>query len=157
MASIVFQIPLKPISLNTSHRVVRFGKRLARVKTNETRKFEELFTGYLNDYGGLKASLLDTYNPQMNSFSVEVFFYLNEKEYFTKAKKGLKTISKRSMDLDNMIKVGMDQTFQWLGVDDSQVTKILAEKIPTNEEPTMVFRISLVRFPELFVVQPESV
>lgn len=130
---------------------------MMRIKTEGTNLFEEEFSYHLSGYDILKSHITDKYNPNIHGIQVEAYFYLNESEYFTKVKNGKKTISKRSMDLDNMIKVGFDQIFKWLGIDDSQVTKIIAEKIPTNEQPTMVFRISLVKFPELFVVQTESV
>lgn len=157
MTSVSFQIPIKPISLNTSHRIVRRGKRMMRIKTEATVLFEEEFSYHLSNYETLKSHIIDNYDPHIYSIQVEAFFYLNELEYFTKVKNGKKTISKRSMDLDNMIKVGFDQIFKWLGIDDSQVTRIIAEKIPTNEQPTMVFRISLVRFPQLFLVPPELI
>lgn len=157
MKQISFQIPLKPISLNTSHRLVRFGKRTVKIKTEATRLFEEEFCYYLSEYETLKLHLLDDYDKRRHSVEVEVYFYLNEKDYFTKPKKGFKTISEKSMDLDNMIKVANDQVFGWLGVDDSQMTKISAQKIPTNDQATMVFRISLIPIPELFVVQASEV
>lgn len=130
---------------------------MMRIKTQDTVLFEEEFLYHLCNYETLKAHIIEKYNPNIYSIQVEAYFYLNESEYFTKVKNDKKTISKRSMDLDNMIKVGFDQIFKWLGIDDSQVTKIIAEKIPTNDSPTMVFRVSLVRFPELFLVPPESI
>ena len=55
-----------------------------------------------------------------------------------------------------MIKVSNDLVFKWLDIDDSQITKLSAEKIPTNDDYTIVFRISLIRFPELFLVSPPA-
>lgn len=157
MNQIAFQIPLKPISLNLSHRIVKFGKRLVKIKTDETRQFEEEFSYYLSQYDSLKKEITLNYDPRKHSIELEAFFYLNDKDYFTKPKKGFKTINKRSMDLDNMLKVSNDQIFKWIGIDDSQITKITTQKIPTNDEATMIFRISLIPFPELFVVQPSEV
>lgn len=157
MNQISFQIPLRPISLNHSHRIVRFGKRPARIKTEAAKQFEEEFSYYLSEYESLKPHILDAYDPRKHSIELEAYFYLNESEYFTKPKKGFKTINKRCMDLDNMLKVSGDQIFGWLGIDDSQVTKIMAQKIPTNDDATMVFRISLIPIPELFVVSATEV
>lgn len=157
MNQISFQIPLRPISLNKSHRIVKFGKRPARIKTEEAKLFEEEFSYYLSQYEDLKPHLLSTYDERKHSIELEAFFYLNEDEYFTKPKKGFKTINKRCMDLDNMLKVANDQIFKWIGIDDSQLTKLHSQKIPTNDQATMVFRISLIPIPELFVVQPTEV
>lgn len=157
MTSISFQIPMKPISVNASHRIVKFGKRASRIKTEKAMIFERDFRAYLQEYLPLKDHILENYDPRMLSIQVEAFFYINESDFFTKPKKSFKTVSQKSMDLDNMIKVSFDQIFKWIEIDDSQVTKIITEKIPTNAEATMVFRISLVKFPELFVVQPESI
>jgi Holliday junction resolvase RusA-like endonuclease len=148
---------MKPISVNASHRIVKFGKRASRIKTEKAVQFEQEFGYHLVQYNELKAHILDVYDPRMFSILVEAYFYMNEQDFFTKPKKGFKTVSQKSMDLDNMLKVSFDQIFRWMEIDDSQVTKIIAEKIPTNSEPTMVFRISLVKFPELFVVQTESI
>jgi len=152
MNQIAFQIPLRPISLNHSHRLVRFGKRISRIKTEAAKDFESEFLFHLQEYNGLRHHIIDGYDPRKHSIELEAYFYMNEGEYFTKPKKGFKTINKRCMDLDNMIKVANDQIFNWLGIDDSQVTKITAQKIPTNDEATMVFRISLASIPELFVI-----
>jgi len=157
MTSISFQIPMKPISVNASHRIVKFGKRASRIKTEKAVLFEQEFSFHLSQYNELKSHIFDIYDPRKFSILVEAYFYINEKDFFTKPKKGLKTVSQKSMDLDNMLKVSFDQIFRWMEIDDSQVTKIIAEKIPTNAEPTMVFRLSLVKFPELFVVPIESV
>jgi len=157
MTSISFQIPMKPISVNASHRIVKFGKRASRIKTEKAVEFEKEFLLHLRQYSELKSHILEVYDPRMFSIQVEAYFYLNEADFFTKPKKGFKTVSQKSMDLDNMIKVSFDQIFRWIEIDDSQVTKIITEKIPTNDLPTMVFRVSLTKFPELFVVQPESV
>jgi hypothetical protein len=148
---------MKPISVNASHRIVKFGKRASRIKTEKAILFEQEFAFHLLQYNELKGHIFDVYDPRMFSIQMEAFFYLNDKDFFTKPKKGFKTVSQKSMDLDNMLKVSFDQIFRWMEIDDSQVTKIITEKIPTNAEPTMVFRLSLVKFPELFVIQTESV
>jgi Holliday junction resolvase RusA-like endonuclease len=127
-----------------------------RVKTKDALAFEAEFLAHLSQYNNLRQHIYDSYNPNKHGIEEEIFFYLNDKEYFTLPKKGLRTISKVSIDLDNMIKVANDQVFRWLGIDDSQVVKIHTEKIPTNAQATMVFRISLIPFPELFVVSPSE-
>jgi Holliday junction resolvase RusA-like endonuclease len=159
MTSLAFQIPLAPFSLNQSHRLVKFGKRASRIKTSEFIEWEKDFSSFLGDYSDIKQHLLEKYNDAHHGFMLEIFLYINSDSFFSKpkTKKDHKRISKRSKDVSNCVKTSEDQIFRWLGIDDSQVTKIIAEKIPTNSESTMVFRISLVKFPELFVVQPEQV
>jgi len=159
MTSISIQIPMSPVSLNDTHRLVKFGKRASRIKTTEFVAWENEFLHHLKQYDSLKLHLLENYRDDMNCFTLEVFLYLNNEKYFAKpkSKKANKTISKRSKDVSNCIKPAEDQIFRWLGIDDSQVSRIIAEKIPTNHDCTMVFRISLVKFPELFLVSVESV
>ncbi len=147
---------MRPISLNHSHRNVKMGKRLVRVKTKEAVMFETEFAAHLSQLSELKNHIHESYTATKHSIEMECYFYLNDKSYFTLPKKGERTISKKSMDIDNMIKVGNDQIFKWLEIDDSQVTKLTAEKIPTNAQDTMVFRISLVRYPDTFVVSPSE-
>lgn len=157
MTSISFQVPLKPISLNHSHRLVKFGNRISRIKTKEANQFEFEFTQHLKTFNDLKNEFVSKYRKDFHAVELECYFYVNEKDFFTHPKTGNKTISKKSMDVDNMIKVSNDQIFKWLGIDDSQVTKLYAEKIPTNDDYTMVFRISLIQFPELFLVSSHEV
>ena len=129
---------------------------MSRIKTKEAIEFEKFFNSYLLQYNELKEHLRSFYREDFHSIELECYFYLPEKDYFTHPKKGNKTISKRSMDIDNMIKVSNDLVFKWLDIDDSQITKLSAEKIPTNDDYTIVFRISLIRFPELFLVSPPA-
>lgn len=152
MTSISFQIPMTAITNNHSHRLVRFGRSIARVKTGKTRDFESEFAAHLSKYNDEKDHLLSGYNPKTHSIQVEAFYYINEKKFFTHPKTGTKTISKKSVDLDNMLKCSFDQIFRWASIDDSQICKIIAEKVPTNDDDTMVFRISLLKFPEIFVI-----
>lgn len=153
MSVISFQIPLPPISLNTSHRNVRFGNRLARIKKKQTLDWENEFKKWLSEYNDLKPSLLKDYDEFRHCFHVEAFYYLNDKEFFTQPRKNKKRISKVSIDLDNMIKCSLDQIFGWLEINDSQVQKVTAEKRPTNDQATMVFQISLSSIPEVFLTQ----
>lgn len=159
MTSISIQIPLSPLSLNDTHRLVRFGDRASRIKTEGFIRWEKDFLLYLLKYKTEKDFLINNYNEKTHGIMLEVFLYINESKYFAlpKTKKDTKRISKKSKDTSNCIKPAEDQIFRWLGIDDSQVTKIIAEKIPTNDQCTMVFRISLVKFPELFVVSAESI
>jgi Holliday junction resolvase RusA-like endonuclease len=87
-----------------------------------------------------------------------MFVYLPEAKFFTKPKNknDFRRISKNSGDISNMIKTAEDQIFRWLEIDDSQVSRVVAEKIPTNAESTMIFRVSLLNQPQLFLVPAES-
>jgi Holliday junction resolvase RusA-like endonuclease len=158
MESISFQIPLGPMTLNHSHRIVKFGKRAARIKTDDFSSWEKEFAYWLQEYSDLKTHFQAGYVEKKHSICLEMFVYLNDKKFFTKPKNksDFSRISKNSGDISNMIKTSEDQIFRWLGVDDSQVTRVIAEKIPTNsKDPTMVFRVSLQRRPESFLVSPQ--
>lgn len=145
------------MSLNLSHRLVKFGKRAGRIKTDEFNRWEKEFLVYLAEYNELRPVLLEGYDARKHSIQLEMFVYLNKDKYFAKVKGGFKRISARSGDVSNMIKTSEDQIFSWLGLDDSLVSRIIAEKIPTDDAGTMVFRITLVEIPELFEVQAQSI
>jgi hypothetical protein len=158
MEAISFQIPLSPMTLNHSHRLVKFGKRTGRIKTDDFALWEKEFVYWLQEHSDLKTLFQASYVDKKHSICLEMFVYLNEKKFFTKPKNksDFPRISQNSGDISNMIKTSEDQIFRWLEIDDSQVTKIIAEKIPTNSKnATMVFRISLQRRPESFLVSPQ--
>lgn len=145
------------MTLNHSHRLVKFGKRAGRIKTEDFANWEKEFSYWLREYSDLKTHLVAGYDERKHSIQFEMYVYLNDSKYFTKPQKGFRRISKQSGDISNMIKTAEDQVFRWLEIDDSQVTKLISEKIPTNDDGTMVFRISLINRPELFVVPTESI
>lgn len=146
MSILSFQIPLEPISLNTSHRNIVRGKRFMRIKTEKTSLWEREFQQYLGMISNYRDDFLKEYDPKRKAIQIDIFFYLNKSVYFTKSG----TISKTGKDLDNLIKVGNDQVFKWLGIDDSQVIKLSAEKIPTVNEPSIFYQISLISYPATF-------
>lgn len=156
MIDLVVQIPMKPISPNNAYKIVKFGKHASRVKTDDTKMYERDFVAYLNQYAQSKDLFVSKHDERSHSIQVEAFYYLNSENYFTKPKKGFRSINKRSGDLDNMLKLSFDALFRWVGIDDSQVTKIITEKIPTNDIGTMVFRLTLVKHPEMLVVNHEA-
>lgn len=158
MTMISFQIPMNPLSLNQSHRLVKFGNRASRIKTNEFVQWEKEFNDWLLEYSDLKTHLNYNYDDRKHAVQLEMYIYLNEEKFFTKPKnkKDFRRISQKSGDVSNMIKTSEDQIFRWLGIDDSQNTSVHCHKIPTNGEPTMVFQISLIPIPELFLVQPSE-
>lgn len=154
MASIVFQIPMTPITLNHSHGYGN-GRRFKKPKTI---KFEKEFNYYLASLGRLRKHIADNYNEYRYAIKIESFFYINEKSYFAKPKNKsvTKTISKTSIDLDNMQKSVNDLIFKWLDINDSQIVESISHKIPTDDLGTMVFRVTLVNYPELFLVSAQA-
>jgi Holliday junction resolvase RusA-like endonuclease len=152
MSKLILQIPLEPISLNQSHRIARFGNRPTRIKTKDMISWEAEFAYLLSSANEQRKEFLANYDEKKHSFYIEIYFYIKEDKFITKKK----TISQKSGDLSNMIKTSEDQVFRWLGIDDSQVTKIVVEKIPTKDSPQIVFMISLLGYPELFSVLPQS-
>lgn len=152
-----FQIPMSPMSLNQSHRLVKFGGKSGRIKTEKFIKWEKEFNVHLSYFNDQKIVMLDYYSKYKHAIKLEMFVYINEKKFFTrpKNKKESKTINKRSGDSSNMIKTSEDQIFNWLGIDDSQVCNIETWKIPTNDEGVMVFRVSIINFPEMLLVEAD--
>lgn len=146
MSIISFQIPLEPISLNHSHRNIIKGKRLMRIKTEKTSRWESDFQACLSSINKYRDEFLKDYDPKKKAVQLDIFFYLNRDSFFTKSG----TINQRGKDLDNLIKVGNDQVFKWLGIDDSQLVKMSAEKIPTINEPSIFYQISLISYPATF-------
>lgn len=152
MSKILFQIPIEPMSLNHTHRIVKFGKRASRIKKTEFVAWEKEFLFHLNKLNDKRTELLKYYNETKHSLILELFFYLPKEKFYTKKN----TISKKSGDISNMVKTTEDQIFNWLGIDDSQVQKLVVEKIPTGEKPQIQVMISLTGYPELFLIQPQS-
>ena len=152
MSKILFQIPIEPMSLNHTHRIVKFGKRASRIKTTEFVAWEKEFLSHLNKLNDKRTELIKYYNETKHSLILELFFYLPREKFYTKKN----TISKKSGDISNMVKTTEDQIFNWLGIDDSQVQKLVVEKIPTDEKPQIQVMISLTGYPELFLIQPQS-
>lgn len=154
MANIHFQIPMTPISLNNTG---SFGKKRF-FKNKKTMTFERDFNMYLSQLGRLRKHINDHYNQYIHAIKIESYFYINEKKFFAQPKNMRvdKTISKKSLDIDNTPKKVNDLIFRWLGIDDSQIVNTVNWKIPTNDLGTMVFVISLVKFPALFEVPHQS-
>jgi Holliday junction resolvase RusA-like endonuclease len=86
-----------------------------------------------------------TYDKTTHALEVEIFFYI--KDLFTKTK--VKTISDRSGDLDNFLKVSIDSVFSCLGINDSQICKITTQKLEAENDCIVfilkTFPLSLVR------------
>lgn len=117
-----------------------------RIKTEKTAQWEKDFQSCLYAINKYKDEFLKEYDPKKKAIQLDVYFYLNRDSFFT----GSGTINKRGKDLDNLLKVGNDQIFKWLGIDDSQLVKLSAEKIPTINEASIFYQISLISFPATF-------
>lgn len=79
------------------------------------------------------------YDKTTHALEVEVYFYLSN--LLTKAKE--KTVSDNSGDLDNFLKISIDSVFECLGLNDSQVCKITAQKMESDKD-IIVFMLKTV-------------
>jgi Holliday junction resolvase RusA-like endonuclease len=159
MKSLSFQVPQRAKSLNNSHQSFvgrsSSGKlRVFRNKKTTTRSYEDEFRAHIAEYADLFADFVSTFDDRKHAIKIEAYFYFNEKEFFAKPKKksDTKRISKSCADLDNILKLNFDLIFEALKINDASIVNIEAWKVPTNDAGTMVFRLTHVPFPEMFVV-----
>jgi Holliday junction resolvase RusA-like endonuclease len=152
MKSILFQIPMRAVSLNNSNATSYIKGRLIRHKTKQAKSFDKEFDQLLLGAKDSLQELKKAFNEKNNALYVDAFYYFNEKEFFTVEKR----ISSRVPDLDNCLKASLDRIFKTCGVDDKNVVSINAQKIPTNGEAKMFFRISIGSFPSLHLISSDS-
>lgn len=118
-----FIIPLKPISTNRMHGVFRGRK----IKSREGREFEIICNNLLAAFFDQAKIFIENFDENSQAIRVEYKFYFPYHELVTKNG----TLMKRRNDVDNMVKVFQDQVFKFMGIDDSLVTEIRAQKIPS--------------------------
>lgn len=153
MKSITFQIPLKPISTNASHKI-KFAPRgrVFRGKKNETVAFERSMMAYMTVIRDAFKEFVKSYDRTQACIHVDAYFYVPIDDFFTKSKSKKnprRHISRTSLDLDNCLKTAFDVMFRFMGIDDSNVAFINAQKIPTDGEWRMIFKLSIAPFPAL--------
>lgn len=161
MTSITFQIPLKAVSVNQSHKMAiskwknpKTGKqRIFRKKNDDYETFEKLAHYYLHKIKDELNIFVQSYDPTQKALNFEVFFYVPQDDYFTKAKSKKNPrieISRNSLDLDNCLKVTIDTLFNLMGINDKNISDIHAKKIPTDSKThSMIIRMTYASFPVL--------
>jgi len=130
---------IEPVSVNHSH---GFGKGF-RYKLPKTKKFEIELNRELSNFKDELNDFCTSFNWFNHVVHCSYFIYIPEKIFFTKIKKQ-KKVSRKSKDLDNMLKVMQDNIFKFIGIDDTFITRLEAEKIPTKkEEWSIVVQLSI--------------
>lgn len=131
------EIPmLKPIGLNHSHMLTAIGKHARKIKTTETKRFEEKVAQRLSQYQKEFDEFNALYDPNLHYLVVDYRFYIPV------LKKDNKSINQRSGDVDGLIKITQDAVFQKLKADDSAITYLTAAKIH-SEKYNIIIEIAL--------------
>lgn len=149
MAELTLQIPLPPMTLNHSHRLVKIGGRASRIKTPAFKAWESKFLCHLREFEDIKFDLTSAFDERKHSIELEMIFYIKHDRFMTLPKNGFKRISKTSGDLSNMIKTSEDQVFNWLDINDAMVTRLITEKVATMGEDSMFIRVRVIPIPDV--------
>jgi Holliday junction resolvase RusA-like endonuclease len=111
----VIELDLIPISLNRLYRQFR-GRTII---SKEGRDFKQLVSFLVKD---IDSSKLMGEFTETEGLKVSIRFYSDK--FYTKDK----TIRKRYLDADNLLKVVLDVVFKEIGIDDSYITKLVISK-----------------------------
>lgn len=126
MKTLIMQIPMKPLSVNSKFTVNRGYM----VKTNSVKKFEkEVFCSLLP----YRKDADEFLKYKIESLETEIVIYIPDGEFFTK--KG--TVSLTCLDCSNAIKIVEDQVFNFLGLNDGLNVSISSEKRPWKGDEYM--------------------
>lgn len=125
MKSLSFQIYLKPISANHAYGRLRNGRSF---KNKQFKDFENTIIQEISLHQKEISQFLRQYDPKKHFFSCNYQFLIPIGEFFSKSGQ----IRKRRNDIDNFIKHYQDTLFKVLGVDDSSILDIYAQKLPSN-------------------------
>ena len=144
-------IPMSALSVNHSHmnaptryasgyKTLRNG---GRIKTKETRSYEQEFCQHLLKYTEEIKEFLCHFDPHLHSIQVQYIFFFHRDKFYTK--KG--RLNMRCGDTDNMIKICQDLVFKNI-TNDAHIVDIHASRRPTNQAPFIVIRTSVVDLPK---------
>lgn len=116
-------LKIKPISLNQCFSTLRDGRR---VRSKQYAIWVKTLKHELLPHSLSLRNFFNSFKPKQHEIRAEII--IHNPEMITIAK----TISQKSGDLDNIIKPLFDNIFIY-GIDDSQVTEILARKTQSEE------------------------
>ena len=129
---------IKPISLNHCHKITTRGRFPSKYKTKEYIAFESKINSQISSFKSQIRKLNSAYKEDTHYMVVDYRFY-----YPIMTKAG--TISKRSNDVDNIIKPINDIIFKHLSTDDSQVMSVASTKIHSDQlKIEMYIQIKLI-------------
>jgi Holliday junction resolvase RusA-like endonuclease len=128
---------VKPINLNNCQKITTIGRHARKYKTKEYNQLESKVNSILNSQKSEIRKFNKYYNEEKHYIDISYRFY-----YPILTKKML--ISKRSQDVDNIVKPINDIIFKHLLADDSQIINLNATKIH-SAEPRIVVEINIRR------------
>lgn len=134
-------IPMPALSLNHSHISLKRG---GRIKTKETRIYEENFSQHLLVYAQEIKEFLKSFIPEEMGICADYRFYFPADQYFTK--KGKLNLSGLP-DTDNLIKITQDLIFSQL-MNDAYVIELSASKVPTDKDPYIEVELETIPLPQ---------
>jgi Holliday junction resolvase RusA-like endonuclease len=133
-----FVIPIRPLSANARMNVV--GGRF--IKSHAARVFEREFAQRMTRYCDKVLQFKKSFSEDSHALALELRFFLPWDELMTKSGR----LQKRTNDVDNMQKITIDSFFKYLGVDDSFITLVTSQKIPSTFTETEIL-LSIVDKP----------
>lgn len=145
-------LPLKPLSVNNAKSFSIRNKRFFKKKSTLQYETDFNFLMGIKDIALAIEEFKVIYDDRKHSLKLSCFFYVKEEEFFTKPKNknDFKRISRKSQDLDNLLKINIDLLFKRMEIDDKCITQIYAEKIPTDSDPKIIFHLETVSMPLTF-------
>lgn len=142
LSMLEIHIPMPALSMNNSHMVLRRG---GRIKTSETRYYENEFSIHLMKYSKEISEFLKEFDPSESSLVVDYEFYFNSEKYYTK--KGRLNLSKLP-DTDNLIKITQDLVFKNF-TNDAHIVELSARKLPTRDDCYIKVSVDTCDLPQL--------
>lgn len=120
---------IKPITLNHATKYRAVGRRAMSYKSPAYKKLESQINSLMNKGNNKKAVSKFNKNFDENKHQLQVEY----KFYYPIKLKGKNRISKTSMDLSNIEKNIQDCIFKSLIADDSCITRLVSEKIHSEQ------------------------
>lgn len=120
-------IPVKPLSKNALKMPISVGKRARLAKTPAARQYEAEILSHMNKFEAEISHFKHAYSKAMVVHAYYTF-YVPEGHFWTK--QGY--VSKRGGDCSNYVEALQDIVTKELGFDDSQITRVVEEKIPSD-------------------------
>lgn len=138
---------IQPLSANAALRAVSRGGRVWIISSDAKRKNEINFNRELGKFKSELMEFKSEFDEYLNHIHASFYFYIpsdfGSKRFYTRKGKKVK-ISSRSGDLDNFLKSTIDSIFKYIGINDSYITRIECEKIPSNKnEFSIVAQLSI--------------
>ena len=117
-----FLLQVEPVSVNHSH---GFGRGF-KYRLPKTVKFEKEIKSQLNQYKEELNELHKFFDPHLHFIRACYRIYVPKAQFKTKEKNP--KISRRSKDIDNMLKTLQDSVFKFINIDDTFVCDLEAYK-----------------------------